>query len=138
MIRKAVAIYLRRGRAFVHPMAFTKMGVLIAVPPFQEVTLESLAESVRALLALRLGKVPHPTSWDLLYPLFEMSGAKSWQDFARDSSHVNVDLMKGCIRVSTLEWDGKGFTGGGQERELPEKCSDAELQKCLESCLCEE
>ena len=132
MNRRSVAVYFRSGRVYIHPMAFTEMGVLVAVEPFQEVELSLVGLEVRKLLDLEFGRVPHPMSQNLLQPLIEKANAKSWKDFAGKSVYLTVDRDGDIIRVKRWKWDGKGFSFSGIDaNELPASCSNVELQHCL-------
>jgi hypothetical protein len=116
MINKSISLYDRGKKGlYLHPSAFTDMGVLIAIPPFVHLRYEEkrdlLWSAVTDLLKVSGGTVPHPSSWNQLDPLIEISGCKNWREFARNSLFCTVDIVQGQYCFTPGLWDGKGFEG---------------------------
>lgn len=131
MIKRSVSVYFRIGRIYIHPMAYTDMGILIAVEPFKEITYNALGAEILKLLETDFGRVPHPTTWNQLQQLIEIAGAKNYKDFARKCTYITVDLCGEIISIKRWEWDGKGFSPMNNAIELPSTCSSIELEQYL-------
>lgn len=114
MITKWVSIYDRGPDGlYIHPSAFTDMGVLLAVPPFERIDAAKkpieIWSIVSSLLEKSGGKVPHPTSWKQLAPMLALAGCRTWGDFARKARYCSVEIADGVVIVTPGQWDGKGF-----------------------------
>ncbi len=116
MIERSVCLYDRGPDGlYIHPSAFTQMGVLVAIPPFVRLVAEEKTEkvwnTVTELLQLSGRRIPHPDRWDQLDPLFHLAGCKNWRAFARSASFCTVDVVGGRYVLTPGVWDGKGYAG---------------------------
>lgn len=141
MIEKSVTIYARgTDGVYIHPSAFTEMGLLIAIQPFEHVAkdeIESLLwERVIFLLEKSGGRVPHPTEWNQLDPMIKMAGCKNWNTFAKKARMCTVDIENNKFIFIPHTWDGKGFEGLKSESIVLELGSDKSTYiKPLSNCL---
>lgn len=138
MIERSVSVYDRgKDGVYLHPSAYTDMGVLIAIPPFEHVSKEEknflLWEKVVFLFERSCGIVPHPNQWNQLDPLIKSANCKSWRDFAKNAVHCRVDISAGYYVFTPHSWDGKGFSGLISNREILEIGSDKST--CLNTLL---
>jgi len=141
MISKSAVVYDRGSDGlFVHPHAFTTMGVLLEVPPYRRICQEDrdrlLWPEVAAALALSCRTVPHPKDPNRPSRLAQFAGFKSWRAFAREAATCDVHVIGGTYVFSPGFWDGRGYDGVEQcDRRLPLTASEEELLRCLNECL---
>ena len=137
MIEKSVSLYDRGADGvYIHASAYTDMGGLLAVPPFEHVTEDKrhtlLWKKIVELLAKPRERVPHPKQWNQLDPMYEMAGCKNWGQFARRAAYCDVEVVSGKYVFTPGEWDGKGFNGlKSKARTVDIGTDDAICQEAL-------
>lgn len=139
MIEKVVSVYQRGEQGvFMHPSAFTDMGVLLAVPPFVQIRPHEYNDELwRALLELlnQSGyRIPHPKKFNQLAPLYEMAGCRSWKEFARECSYCGIEVAAGRLHITPGHWDGEGFDSSETDTRLT-ALDDPEAPRILTECL---
>jgi len=132
MIERSVSVYDRgKDGVYLHPSAYTDMGVLIAIPPFEHVSIKEknflLWEKIILLLERSCGIVPHPTQWNQLDPLIKLANCRNWKDFAKNAVYCTIDISEGNYLFTPHSWDGKGFTGLTSKREMVAINSDKSI-----------
>jgi len=88
-------VYLRRGMVYMHPLVKTTEGLSIFAEPVlaAEAANSCAATQLLALLSVRRGVIPHPTSWQgLTDPLIKAAGARSFNEFAKATKYVEAQM----------------------------------------------
>ena len=141
MIKKSVSVYDRdKSGIYLHPSAFTEMGLLIAIQPFEHVTADEkkdlIWEKIVALLEKSGGRIPHPTNWNQLDPMIKKARCTSWRAFAKNAKMCTVDISNDKYVFTPYEWDGKGFAGvKSKSKTLYINSNKSELIEALFDCL---
>lgn len=137
VIERSVGVFDRGADGvYLHAYAYTDMGVLLAVPPFEHVSESDkhalLWKRVAELLSKPQERVPHPKQWDQLDPMAKMAGCKNWSQFARRAAYCSVRVEAGEYTFSPGKWDGKGFSGlKSQRKVVPIGADDRICQQAL-------
>jgi hypothetical protein len=98
MAKKCATAYLRKQIMYIHPYSLTTDGVWMLTEPVltvNEVASDAdIGSAIRAALDRSGTDVPHPKSQaemaEILKPLLEEAGVKSWARFAQGASCVIV------------------------------------------------
>jgi len=123
MLTKSVTIYDRGPDGiYLHPSAFSEMGVLVAIPPFVHLAMAEkeprIWREVVALMESSGGRVSHPKPGDdILRPLYQMAGCSNWQAFVRKATSCAIDIVDGQFIVSPEIRDESGF-GSSKEAKI--------------------
>jgi hypothetical protein len=101
---KAATVYRKGDTLFSHAMSRTTVGVWIATPPFTATSMNENAslKGVALLRALEGSRpsVPHPTKWnELLKPLLQLAGTKSWRRFVENNKCLNVEAEGALLKL---------------------------------------
>lgn len=93
---KAATAYKKANRVYLHASSKTSAGVWVASHPFIQVESSAppaiMGQSLMEALNGSQDGVPHPTKWsELIAPLLEQAGVKSWTTFMRKAQCVNLE-----------------------------------------------
>lgn len=115
MTQLAAMVYSRRGGGFISPESRTVDGFWIATPPFERLDLEcedhERGETVlRALKASRQDVATPPRSAQLLEPMFELAGVRSFSSFMKEAKAVRLK-SDGLLVTATSMRNGGARAG---------------------------
>jgi hypothetical protein len=93
---KAATVYKRGDALYLHSSSKTTAGVWIATAPVTKVdndtTASAKGKAILAVIKASQEGVPHPTNWnELIDPLLELAGVKSWATFMKNAACVGIE-----------------------------------------------
>lgn len=121
---KTATAYLRRGQVYLHATSTADAGFDVATPPWLVIDTTDIAgldAGLRAALDGSRAKVRTPgRDANILGPLYELAGVKSWRGFVGGAKTVHVTENDGKLSFEPSENAGKDGVQG-----LPELAFDA-------------
>ncbi|GIW84017.1 MAG: hypothetical protein KatS3mg106_530 [Gemmataceae bacterium] len=104
-MKKAVSIFERNDKWYIHPDCLTITGPWIPGPPFLEVdrrdSVENKYQAIMKALQESKSGLPVPSNVsEELKPLFRMAKVRSWSEFAKGAKYVALDLMNDQIVIT--------------------------------------
>lgn len=139
MTKRQAAVYLRGKAIYVRASALSS-GARIEAGPATILDAKAGADvcgaAVVAALRASSGLSPAKYAEDIMAPLLQPVGAKTWSAFARRASHVTVEATDEQISFQSTRNEGRmGFVNNGDPIILRAGASDAEVGVALLSAL---
>jgi len=117
---KNATAYLRKGKVYLHSTSTAKAGFDVATPPWLVIDADDVAAldaGLRAALDGSRAKVNTPgRDANILAPIYELAGTKSWRGFIGGTMTVNV--MEDGSRLSFQPTENAGKDGVLGQSEL--------------------
>lgn len=101
---KAATVYKKVNRVYIHALSKTEAGVWIATSPFLYADARTSPYHLGQLVMEAFGgsqeQVPHPRNWgNLLSPLLEQAGVKTWNTFMRKAQCLNLEATEDRLKI---------------------------------------
>jgi hypothetical protein len=140
---RAATVYRRGNALYLNSSSRTTAGLWIATAPFLRVESGSAltARGEAALAALNASQegVPHPTNWsELVAPLLELAGVRSWATFMKGAACLNLEVEGESLKIIPNRNLGpkEGFESIPESAvELPFPSSPGQIGVALEEAL---